>query len=170
MPGVIKDVNNIPQIITAIEDLNKYKLQIGIFAPEGSEQWIIAMVNEYGAEIKVTPKMRIFLHIKGLHLKASTQFIKIPERSFIRAGFESCKDELEQQVNRMLPLVLSLKLEPKKMYELLGTIAVGRIHKYVQSVRSPANHPFTIAGKGSSHPLINTGRMNQSITYKVVSI
>ena len=169
MPGVIREYNNIPQIQAALQELNKCKLQVGVFAPEGSEQWIIAMVNEYGAELKVTPKMRAFLHIKGLHLKNSTQIIKIPERSFIRAGFDSCKEELEEQINKMLPLVLRLKLTPQTMYELIGAIAVSRIHEYIQSVREPANHPFTIQDKGSSHPLINSGRMNQSITYKVVS-
>lgn len=45
----------------------------------------IAAVHEYGCTIKVTDKMRAYLHYQGIHLKASTQFIRIPERSYLRA-------------------------------------------------------------------------------------
>lgn len=40
----------------------------------------IAEVHEYGREIKVTPKMRKYLHGIGLHLKAETTYVKIPAR------------------------------------------------------------------------------------------
>ena len=45
----------------------------------------IAAVHEYGCTIKVTPKMRAYLHYQGIHLKASTQFIVIPPRPFLRS-------------------------------------------------------------------------------------
>ena len=45
----------------------------------------IAAVHEYGCTIRVTDKMRGYLHSQGLHLKKTTQFIRIPERSFLRA-------------------------------------------------------------------------------------
>lgn len=45
----------------------------------------IAAIHEYGCTIQVTPKMRGYLHSQGLHLKASTNFIRIPERSFLRS-------------------------------------------------------------------------------------
>lgn len=45
----------------------------------------IAAVHEYGCTIRVTDKMRGYLHSQGLHLKQSTQFIRIPERSYLRA-------------------------------------------------------------------------------------
>ncbi|MDR1514919.1 MAG: hypothetical protein LBS45_04425 [Synergistaceae bacterium] len=45
----------------------------------------IAWVHEFGASIEVTPKMRAYLHHEGLHLKPSTEYIHIPERSFLRA-------------------------------------------------------------------------------------
>lgn len=44
----------------------------------------IAAVHEYGCTIKVTPKMRAYLHYQGVHLKASTQMIYIPARPFLR--------------------------------------------------------------------------------------
>lgn len=168
MPGSIREVNNIPLILDVAAELEGTKLQVGLFAPEGSELFIIGMVNEYGASINVTPKMRSYLHYQGLHLKASTTQIKIPERSFIRAGFEYGRRDIEEVVERALPLVLSLKLSPAEFYGIVGEMAVGKIHEYIQQLDSPPNHPYTVKGKGSSHPLIDTGRLNQSITYRVV--
>ena len=40
----------------------------------------LARILEYGARIRVTPKMRAYLHWRGLHLKAETKFIIIPSR------------------------------------------------------------------------------------------
>ena len=44
----------------------------------------IAAVHEFGCTIQVTPKMRAYLHYQGIHLKASTQYIHIPARPFLR--------------------------------------------------------------------------------------
>ena len=44
----------------------------------------IAAVHEFGCTISVTPKMRAYLHHQGIHLKASTQYIHIPARPFLR--------------------------------------------------------------------------------------
>jgi len=40
----------------------------------------LAEIHERGCIIKVTPKMRAYLHSQGLHLKPSTQYIRIPPR------------------------------------------------------------------------------------------
>jgi phage gpG-like protein len=39
--------------------------------------------HEFGCDIKVTPKMRIFLHFIGIHLKTSTSKIHIPARPYL---------------------------------------------------------------------------------------
>ena len=44
----------------------------------------IAAVHEFGCTIRVTPKMRAYLHYQDIHLKASTQYIHIPARPFLR--------------------------------------------------------------------------------------
>ena len=42
----------------------------------------LVFMNTNGCRIPVTPEMRAFLHHKGVHLKKSTNYIVIPERSF----------------------------------------------------------------------------------------
>lgn len=49
----------------------------------------IAAVHEFGCVIKVTPKMRAYLHHNGLHLKKSTEYIHIPPRPFLSPIFKS---------------------------------------------------------------------------------
>lgn len=47
-----------------------------------------APVHQFGADIKVTPKMRAYLHSQGIHLRKSTNEIHIPARPFIGASLE----------------------------------------------------------------------------------
>ena len=86
------DKNNIPKLLEVLDALWSHQIQIGIFGSDGSTILMIASVQEFGCKITVTPKMRAYLHSQGLHLKASTKQINIPERSFIRAGFDEQKE------------------------------------------------------------------------------
>ena len=56
---------------------------------DGTSEANIAAVHEFGCTIPVTPKMRAYLHHQGIHLKASTQYIHIPARPFLRPIFNS---------------------------------------------------------------------------------
>lgn len=50
----------------------------------------------------------------------------------------------------------------------VGTFAVNKIRAAIVSLRSPPNAASTIAMKGSSNPLIDTGQMRQSVRAKHV--
>lgn len=62
----------------------------------GKELVSIAAVQEFGATIKVTPRMRAFLHAKGLHLKATTKAIVIPPRPFVRPAWDEGQPEVAE--------------------------------------------------------------------------
>jgi len=47
--------------------------------------------REEGVRIKVTPKMRAYLHARGLHLKPETTELFIPGRPFIKPAFRDFK-------------------------------------------------------------------------------
>lgn len=40
------------------------------------------------------------------------------------------------------------------------------IQRYITELKEPPNSPYTIEKKGSSNPLIDTGKMRRSITFK----
>jgi phage gpG-like protein len=68
----------------------------GVRAKNGQDIVNIAAVHEFGTVIPVTPKMRAYLHYQGIHLQKDTFAIYIPERSFLRATFDS--DEFRENV------------------------------------------------------------------------
>jgi hypothetical protein len=49
----------------------------------------------------------------------------------------------------------------------LGIVAQGDIQGEITSLMTPPNSPVTIALKGSSKPLIDTGEMRGAVTWKV---
>ena len=49
----------------------------------------------------------------------------------------------------------------------VGEVVRGDVVKSITSTTTPPNAPATIAQKGSSHPLIDTGFLRQSVTFKV---
>lgn len=168
MSRAVKDENRIPKYISMLNDLLSNQINIGIFGEEDSEILMIANVNEFGCEITVTPKMRAYLHSQGLHLKASTTEIKIPERSFIRSGFDDKEKDIHSRAIKLLKKVLLMELDTDTYFDILGQYIVGQLQEYLTAIDNPENHPFTIGRKESSNPLISTGRMRDSITFKVV--
>ena len=52
---------------------------------------------------------------------------------------------------------------------LVGAQAVSNVQDTIRDLDDPPNAPSTIAAKGADNPLIDTGRMRQSITYVVES-
>ena len=165
----VHDETRVPEFLKMLEELSTTHLEIGIFGEDGSDMLMIANVNEFGCNIKVTDKMRGYLAYKGLHLKASTKEIRIPERSFIRSGYDLKKDKMINKGEYLLEKVLKLELPVDAFFDVLGQYIVGQIQEYFTSIRSPKNHPFTAEQKKSSNPLIDTGHLRESITYKVVS-
>ncbi|MBR0096877.1 MAG: hypothetical protein IJP88_06820 [Synergistaceae bacterium] len=73
----------------AVPEVNSVFIGVKKSAKGGANAANIAAVHEFGCTIKVTPKMRAYLHHNGLHLKKSTQYIHIPPRPFLSPIFNS---------------------------------------------------------------------------------
>lgn len=159
----VKD--NFPDMIKSLETLNGKKVNVGCI--KGENQWLAA-IHEYGCNIKVTPKMRAFLHSKGLHLKPTTTVIRIPERSFLRAGHDACIDKVLRNADRLLRLVICGRLSEEEFLDAIGENLASKIKAYAVDLSKPANHSFTVEEKGSSNPLVDTGDMIEGISFEVV--
>lgn len=156
-------VNKCPEMERAAAQLNGRRVNVGVY---GEQAWL-AGIHEYGCKIEVTDKMRAYLHSQGLHLKASTQYITIPERAFLRNGYDQNRDGVADSAESVLPAVLDGSLGTEKLLEMTGMVLSSDIKDYAAALDSPPNHPFTIDQKGSSNPLVDTGDMIGSITYEV---
>lgn len=91
-----------------------------------------------------------------------------PERSFVRAAFDANRDAYLSMLERMVPLIMDEKLTARRALELVGQRLAADIKRRIQSGISPALSESTIAAKGSSVPLIDTGQLVGSVTYAYV--
>lgn len=146
------------------EALNGKRVNVGVL--EGEHAWL-AGIHEYGCRIKVTPKMRAYLHSQGLHLKNSTTEIVIPERSFLRGGFDSCHKQVVKKTEKTLEKALHGEIAEDVFFRLVGLMLQSEIQNFARNVSSPPNHPFTVGKKGSSSPLVDTGDMIGAIAFEV---
>ncbi len=104
----------------------------------------IAAVNEFGTE-------------DGL----------IPERSFLRATLDEDAKRINAAAGKALGLVLDGRLTADRAYDQIGFFVVGRVQRKIVDFHDPGNAPSTIARKGEDNPLIDTGRLRQSIDHVV---
>ena len=104
-----------------------------------------------------------------MHLRKETDSINIPERSFMRAGFDTKKEELIDTAGDLINQAITLQIEPKAALETIGVQMQTTIQEYLTNVNAPPNHPLTIREKGSSNPLVDEGRLRSAISYKIRS-
>ena len=90
---------------------------------------------------------------------------KIPARPWLIPGVESATpdviDTIASGIEKGLPT--------DQIMEQVGAIAAGATQQYITDLRDPPNAPYTIAKKGSDNPLIDSGSLRASVTYKVTS-
>jgi len=93
----------------------------------------------------------------------------IPERSFLRSTFFGHGAEgLAKICEKLSKGLIEGKLDEPHALGLLGTWAAAEVKKTIRAGIDPELAEATIAAKGSSLPLVDTGQLINSITYVVV--
>ena len=91
--------------------------------------------------------------------------INIPARPWLKPGVNAGNLEyvniIEKGAASGEPIDMTLNR--------VGVVAVAEVQKYMTELRTPPNAPSTIKKKGSSNPLIDSGALRQSVTYKITS-
>ncbi|MGA4517206.1 hypothetical protein ACPA0F_07950 [Solibacillus silvestris] len=162
---VKKDRNNIPKAIRNLKQLNKHDAVVGYHVKNHTE--MVAGVQEFGAMIPVTDKMRAYLASQGLPLRESTKTINIPERAFIRIGFDRGVDDVVRMIEGRIDEAIAGSLPAKLLLEMVGDEMRDQIRDHADDLRSPANHPFTQEEKGENDPLEDSGHMIDSMEVRV---
>lgn len=128
-----------------IEELKRLEVRIGIQQGAGSEDGVdlvdIAMFNELGT-------------------------VHIPSRPFLRDSVDAHADE----INSFLQSTKNNLLKggsAETALKRIGVFQKGLIQKEIRDGDFVPNSPATIKKKGSDRPLIDTGRMRQSINYVI---
>lgn len=89
--------------------------------------------------------------------------VNIPARPWLNPGVDSGTQEYLKIIERALETGEPLD----RALNQIGVVAVGMVQKYMTDLKSPPNAPSTIKAKGSSNPLIDSGALRQSVTYKI---
>ena len=94
--------------------------------------------------------------------------IGVPQRSFLRAWADADKAKIEDTIRKLTTRILSGKLTHDQAMAQFGAWAQGQVQAYISAGRvTPPNAAATVAAKGSSTPLIDTGQLRSSITHEV---
>ncbi len=88
----------------------------------------------------------------------------IPARPWLNPGVQSGNAEYIQMITEAIKNQSPLK----SVLEQVGVVAVGKAQLYMTQLKTPPNAASTIKRKGSSNPLIDTGALRQSVSFKVV--
>ena len=142
MPFEIKDMNNMPKLLAALQELDSHVVKAGL--TEGTKPEILAYgtYNEMGTAT-------------------------IPARSFIRSTADNKRKSWDALTDRLMQSVVDLKQPASRALKKLGDQAEADIKRTINTLTSPPLKPATVKRKGSSKPLIEEGVMLNAISYEV---
>jgi hypothetical protein len=114
------------------------------------------------------------VQIAAVHEFGSTDG-HVPERSFLRSTVSKNRDEYLTLLTAVLDAARKApagvgNAVVRRGLGRLGAKAVGDVKRTITDLDTPPNAPSTIAQKGSANPLIDTGRLRQSIDFEVRGI
>jgi len=153
------DNRNITKIINKIKNKTKV-VKVGFLQEDVAK---IAIINEYGAVIKVTEKMRQMFFAKWGIQKSNNPII-IPPRPFMEMTYNKYKKKWVKYLNT---LVVKNNYDIVKALELVGEMMQRDIQITIKEGDFAPNAPLTEKIKGKNKPLINTGNMLQSVQYEI---
>lgn len=156
----------LPLMRTKVRKLSEKTIEIGSFGDHA----YLAGIHEFGCHIPVTPKMRAWLHHNGIHLKESTTEIVIPERSFLRAGFDSEEEKIASQIDILLGAYLTKNARYDFFLKDVGKDVATKIQNFAKKLEDPPKSEATklLEGGNKSNPLNQTGEMIKTISFRIV--
>lgn len=127
--------------LAALAGAKTATLLVGVRAVPGSDLATIAAANEFGTS-------------------------RIPARSFLRSTVDDGRVKYAVYLDKIAGDLVD-GINPVRALSVLGMALVGDVQQRIRNRIPPPNAPYTIARKGSDVPLIDTGRLRQSIDFVV---
>lgn len=136
------------RIITNLQSFDGVQISVGVLRDAGkaddgkTDLTEIAAYNEYGTKT-------------------------IPARPFVKIASDENGDSWQDLAEQGVNAVISGNLGMKQVMNLVAKRMQADVQKVFGSSKLKANAPSTVKAKGSSAPLIDTGRLRQSINYRI---
>lgn len=118
------------------------KDHVSLAAEQGIDLVGVAVINEFGTE-------------------------NIPSRPFMRQSFDQHKEELNSFMQGVADRTIMNRISAGQGLNLVGKKMTGIIQKQIVDGSWTLNTVQTVLQKGSDKPLIDTGRLRQSIRHVV---
>lgn len=157
-----KEWNRLAKSMRDIHQNGKH-LEAGIFGEQGSDVVIYAAANEFGVPSE-----------KGTGRKAGKgNTVTIPERSFLRGTYDQEKIKIYAMIAKnKLNIAKKGTSYLDRNLKRIGEYFVGKVRRRIANKDFTPNAPSTIKQKtkgkgGETTPLVDTGRLRQSITYRL---
>lgn len=127
--------------------------QVTVGVPEG------AMHRSNGESIS----MALLAHIQN----SGSVSRGIPARPFLIPALQHNQDKYIKYLKSQTVSLILGKVALSRVLNMLGQMAEADVKKYFTGGHFAPLSASTIKAKGSSRPLIDTGQLRQSITYKI---
>ena len=172
-------------IIRELEREEPKHVDTGVLAKEGSELVKIAAANEFGATIRhpggtafgfktrrdaQDGKVRFLKKGQGFLVLGTTKphTIVIPARSFIRSTIDNHQEEIMDFAESLARRIADGQMDKKDALSAIGEKIKSLIQLRIIELRDPPNAPSTLRQKRpKTNPLVNTGRLGQSIAWQI---
>lgn len=88
-----------------------------------------------------------------------------PARPAFRMAFDKNRVNIELLKRKLISKVFLGNVTAKQALGLMGEFLTNETKRSITDLRTPPNAPSTVARKGSSNPLIDTGQLRASVTH-----
>lgn len=181
---MIRTGNQIKQIVENLKVLGSKSVEFGILEPNASEMVTSQNTSQNTGRNKpitlgyladILEKGRTYTHKKGVTIVRGDRFetilpgtlITIPGRPFLRTSIESEKKEVFKAVEAELHSMYFAKTKPETILKKQGKHMVDEIKSKIGSHEFAELSPITIWLKGNDLQLKDTGKLKQSVSYKI---
>lgn len=148
--GVKQKDNGYDNYLKAVKELHSSAVRVGLFASVGDKVLTKGIVNEFGTT-----------------QAGRNKNITIPERSFIRSTYNKQYKKVSRRFGQVFESFSNRNYNVQSKLKLIGIEQENETKKTITEMKTPANAKSTIAKKGSSHPLIDTGELRMKISSEV---
>ena len=135
--------------------------------------------ERFFAEIEKLKELQVFVGFqsgqvqddKGVDIAQIAMFNELgtstsPSRPFLRMSVDENEDKIRAMCGKNLKTLTSGGTA-ETILKQTGAFGVSLVQEKIGSGSFEPNAPSTIRKKGSDHPLIDTGRMRQSVKYVI---
>ena len=145
--------NGLLNRITSVARSATSKIEVGYFGNQMHRPSITS-----GSTGSISIKDLAAIHELGLG---------VPKRAFVGPALKKNRVKYIKYIGKQLTPIIRRRQTMNAAWQTVGIMAVADIQEYMITAKFTPLAPSTIARKGSSKPLIDTGQMRQAITYRV---